>query len=155
MYGATLKQNLANHRASNIVSKLSDQRHYAIRDFGAVVAEQSHNRRAVDDQTGQNALSDLVGKLGMSGSGKPNWHIRKGLWHVYPAALRSSSHLAQLQAIQSSGIRLRLVIWNVAIWISVYGLVPIGVGHLDREVFKRISVASSDLYYEHHSTRLD
>jgi len=40
-YGATLKQNLA------------DQRHYAIRALDAVVAEQSHNRRPADDQSGQ------------------------------------------------------------------------------------------------------
>ena len=39
--------------------------------------------------------------------------------------------------------------------VFVHGLVPIGFGHLDREVFKRISIAPSDLYYEHHSTRLD
>jgi hypothetical protein len=123
---------------------LAHQRHYAIRALDAVVTERSHNRHLADDQGGQNALSDLVGKLGMSGSGKPNWHIRKGLWHVCTSTLRSSSHLARPQAIQASGICLRLVIWNVTRLIFVHRLVPIDVGHLDREVFKRIFVISSD-----------
>jgi len=92
-------------------------------------------------------LFGLVGKLAMLGSGNPNWHIRKRLWHICTASIPSFCHLAQPQASQSSGIRLRLVIRNIAKWIFVYGLAPIGVGQLDREVFKRIFLASCDLSY--------
>jgi hypothetical protein len=91
----------------------------------------------------------------MLGSGNPNWHIRKRLWHIGTAALRSSCHLAQPQAIQSSGIDLRLTVRNIAKWTFVYGPVLIGVGHLDREVFKRIFLASFDRFYRLSFDALD